>query len=460
MSYTDLDGSLKQINASWLVGADGKTGIIRKKFLEPLANIRQETGLFAYSGTWVAANLYIKIPTPESHPDLCFWDMNMTSDEVYDLFWPPGWHFCGPPGKPTACGRFGPREARLWRHEFAEPDWNDRNDPVELMWEHLTPLITRSSDTLGREFPTVTFPKDCIEIRRCRQFTFCQKVVNKWFYKRTILIGDAAHVFPPFGGQGIASGIRDSDSLAWRLAVLSRIPDISTTMSDKILQAWSIERRHGVDMSTRITKQNGMLCNGTEDWVTFFLRKIVMPLSSLIPGMPSISQLSMLHEKNGYRAAKGGFFLKEYGGGRKLSQIYVSCKGGPSVLSDTLLQHGKAVLTLLVLDPTDSKETESIRDILERHEIHRTILSDETVRLLCKRPPRPADKDMPTVYYPCSRPGAVDVEDSLAPSVNAYFGRFGPSAKYVVLRPDLIIFSVARTLLELESCLKLLKATI
>jgi 2-polyprenyl-6-methoxyphenol hydroxylase-like FAD-dependent oxidoreductase len=121
------------------------------------------------------------------------------------------------------------------------------------MWEHLTPLITRESDSLGRLFPSgaVTFPRDCIDIRRCRPFTLCQKVVNKWFHNRTILIGDAAHVFPPFGGQGIACGIRDADALAWRLAVLYQMPSVSKSFGDKILQTWSLERREGVDDSTR-----------------------------------------------------------------------------------------------------------------------------------------------------------------------------------------------------------------
>ncbi len=76
----------RQIKTSWLIGADGKTGVVRKKFLEPTADVQQVVGLYEYTGTWVAANLKITPPTPETHPDLRVWKMDMSSEEVYDLF--------------------------------------------------------------------------------------------------------------------------------------------------------------------------------------------------------------------------------------------------------------------------------------------------------------------------------------------------------------------------------------
>ena len=78
IDYETQEGTTKHIKTSWLVGADGKTGIVRKQFLEPTAGIKQEVGLFSYNGTWVAANLVITLPTPQSHPELCFWNMGMT----------------------------------------------------------------------------------------------------------------------------------------------------------------------------------------------------------------------------------------------------------------------------------------------------------------------------------------------------------------------------------------------
>ena len=44
--YLDNNGDKRVIRTSWLVGADGKRGIVRKKFLEP-EGIRQEVGLYA-----------------------------------------------------------------------------------------------------------------------------------------------------------------------------------------------------------------------------------------------------------------------------------------------------------------------------------------------------------------------------------------------------------------------------
>ena len=44
VEYRDRHGEVKQIRASWLVGADGKRGIVRKNFLEP-EGILQQVGL-------------------------------------------------------------------------------------------------------------------------------------------------------------------------------------------------------------------------------------------------------------------------------------------------------------------------------------------------------------------------------------------------------------------------------
>jgi 2-polyprenyl-6-methoxyphenol hydroxylase-like FAD-dependent oxidoreductase len=44
VEYLDEKGAFKSVRTSWLIGADGKRGIVRKKFLEP-EGIKQELGL-------------------------------------------------------------------------------------------------------------------------------------------------------------------------------------------------------------------------------------------------------------------------------------------------------------------------------------------------------------------------------------------------------------------------------
>ena len=198
---------------------------MRKRFLEPVG-IKQQVGKYAYNGAWVAANLKISLPTPKTHPELAVWALGLSPENLYDIFWPSNWHFVTHPTEAVAAGRFGPPADRLWRHEFElSYAWEDGMDALELFWTNITPSITRDESSIPGLAKPTTFPRDCIEVLRCRPFTFVQKVAGPtWHHNRTIIIGDAAHVFPPFGGQGIASGVKDAVGLSWRLAILTKLP--------------------------------------------------------------------------------------------------------------------------------------------------------------------------------------------------------------------------------------------
>ena len=74
---------------------------------------------------------------------------------------------------------------------------------------------------------------------------FKAQVANKWVVGRTMVAGDAAHNFPPFGGQGIASGFRDAISLAWRLELVIKNPNIDY---DQLLTGWYVERKQQVEV--------------------------------------------------------------------------------------------------------------------------------------------------------------------------------------------------------------------
>ena len=57
-----------------------------------------------------------------------------------------------------------------------------------------------------------------LEITRSASYTFRARLAARFQAGRVFLLGDAAHLTPPFIGQGLAAGLRDADNLAWKLA--------------------------------------------------------------------------------------------------------------------------------------------------------------------------------------------------------------------------------------------------
>ncbi|KAJ8129761.1 hypothetical protein O1611_g3869 [Lasiodiplodia mahajangana] len=458
--YTNAQGQPRTIRGSWLIGSDGKRGVVRKHFLEPTAGIRQVDSAYKYDGTWVAANLHMSLPTPKSHPDFPLWKLGYTPNQVYDLFWPNGWHFGSPPGKPLAAGRFGPYKARLWRHEFAQNDWNDDMDAEELLWEHLTPMITRNCDKGVGKFPSgeVMYPRDCIEVRRCRPFRFTHKVVNKWFDDRTILIGDAAHVFPPFGGQGIASGLRDAQQLAWRLMVLQRLPNINRSMRDEILKAWAQERTFSVKLAASLTSFNGQLCNYGDTWGLWLLRNIDWVLRQ-IPFCPGLPDPFARNEACGFTNIDGGFFSSKHDGGGRLPQVYLSSRRGTPALSDSILAPKQTAMTLMVIagDNPESDMTKA-RKALDEAKINEAVINYDSITVISKTPYTGAG-DKLKVYYPTPieelSEAGIPTRPLYAPS--NLFSRFNPYTRFVVLRADFFTFGLAKNYPELLECLAYLK---
>jgi 3-(3-hydroxy-phenyl)propionate hydroxylase len=302
------------------------------------------------------------------------------------------------PGRTRMAARLGPKRMRF--ELLVNPD----EDQTHMLAEDVGYDFISQYYGLGRED---------VEIYRQLVYTFQGKLAYEWRKGRLLLAGDAAHLMPPFMGQGACSGLRDAINLAWKLNLVLR--DVSDA---SLLDEYQRERYPHVRVHVAGSVELGRIaCE--RDPVKAAARD-----AALASGDPPPSPADPLVEHGVLNLDEDGTPIAPAG---ELALQAPLRKGDLEGRSDDVLGWGFAVMTRSV-DPA-------------------TVLNADLHAFLDWLPAR-------LVTF-----GDDDSEENVAVDVDggfdAFFDRLGVEA--IVVRPDFTIFGGARSIEELPGLVEALR---
>ena len=115
--------------------------------------------------------------------------------------------------------------------------------------------------------------------RRVRVYTFHARIAERWQDGRVFLAGDAAHLTPPFAGQGMNSGLRDAHNLGWKLAVA-----LHMELPKDLLASYEIERKPHAWSLIRLALRMGQVMMPAS-WVQGMGTRALFRLLTLFPAV-------------------------------------------------------------------------------------------------------------------------------------------------------------------------------
>ena len=126
-------------------------------------------------------------------------------------------------------------------------------------------------------------PVEDLRVIRAADYTFRAQVANKWRDRRLFLLGDAAHLSPPFIGQGMGAGLRDAMNLAWKLAGV-----LAGDLPASTLASYQTERKRHARRTITVAKLFGLTMTAGGR-VGTALRRFFAPGLHLVAGLPAQS---------------------------------------------------------------------------------------------------------------------------------------------------------------------------
>ena len=169
------------------------------------------------------ANSFVRSQLDATVTDLGFFFDWLIVDVIphEQRIWEPlNWQLCDP-ARPTTVVSGGPGRRRWEFMRLPDERIEDLNTEATA-WRLLEPWgMTPAKATLERH----------------AVYTFRARWVDSWRKGSVLIAGDAAHLMPPFAGQGMCAGMRDACNLAWKLDLL-----LAAKAGDALLDTYASER--------------------------------------------------------------------------------------------------------------------------------------------------------------------------------------------------------------------------
>jgi 3-(3-hydroxy-phenyl)propionate hydroxylase len=237
VDYADrVSGTSGAVFADYVLGCDGANSLTRAAIGSTMRDLRFEQ-------RWLVVDVH-------TEADLGAWE---------------GVHQVCDPNRAATYMRIG-RNRYRWEFRLRPGETaNDYRGP-----RRLHPLLSPW---------TKDIPVEQLDVVRCAEYTFRAQLADRWRDRRVFLLGDAAHLTPPFIGQGLCAGLRDAANLAWKLAGV-----LDGSLPERVLDSYEAERKPHARSLIKLAKLIGMaMTQGGE--AGNILRRIVMPLLARMPGL-------------------------------------------------------------------------------------------------------------------------------------------------------------------------------
>jgi 3-(3-hydroxy-phenyl)propionate hydroxylase len=243
------------------------------------------------------------------------------------------------------------------QHLTAEPECRFFCDPArpamtllrphgERRWEWM--LLDGESDTemldtasINQLLAAHTDPAKVDVYRKC-VYGFSAVVAERFSEGRVFLAGDAAHMTPPFAGQGLNAGVRDVRNLSWKLARV-----LNGSLPPGLLDTYNLERRDAASAVVELAVALGDQIQPTDPAAAAARDAMFAELNNDPAAAAAFSKDTVAAISAVQLAA--GWFSQNNNGGPMLPQPEVS-RQGESVLLDNLLGSG---FSALVHGPAD-----------------------------------------------------------------------------------------------------------